>query len=265
MISKRVACVAGNWKMYKTVSEARHLVSELVPGLHPIQGVEKVLCPPYTALLAVKALLEGTEIGLGAQNMHWETYGAYTGELAPAMIAELCQYVIIGHSERRAYFGETDESVNKKVRAALKHGLTPILCVGETLEENETGQTKEVVTRQIKLGLMDLDFNESLKGVTNNIVPVPLIIAYEPVWAIGTGKAATAEGANQVLADYIRPALTDQYGEKISQSIRILYGGSVKAINAREFFEQSDIDGALVGGASLKADEFIPIVQAAVM
>jgi len=263
MISKREPCVAGNWKMYKTVSEARHLVSELVPGLQPIPGVEKILCPPYTALLAVKALLEGTEIGLGAQNMYWQTFGAFTGELAPAMIAELCQYVIIGHSERRAYFGETDESVNLKVKAALKHGLTPIVCVGETLEENEAGQTKEVVSRQIKTGLMGLDFNEFLGGNTNNLVSVPIIVAYEPVWAIGTGKAATAEGANQVLAEFIRPALTDQYGEKISQSIRILYGGSVKANNAREFFEQPEIDGALVGGASLKADEFISIVKSA--
>ena len=263
MISKRVPCVAGNWKMYETISEARHLVSELVPGLQPISGVEKVLCPPFTALLAVKALLEGTGIGLGAQNMYWESFGAFTGELAPAMIAELCQYVIIGHSERRAYFGETDESVNLKVKAALKHGLTPIVCVGETLEENEAGQTKDVISRQVKTGLIGLDFPESLRGRTNSLVSVPLIVAYEPVWAIGTGKAATPEGANNVLADFIRPALADQYGEMISQSIRILYGGSVKANNAREFFEQPEIDGALVGGASLKAEEFVPIVKSA--
>jgi triosephosphate isomerase len=140
----RTPLVAGNWKMYETVAEARHLVSELVPGLEPVQGVEKVICPPFMALLAVRALLEGTRIGLGAQNMHWESSGAFTGEVAPSMVAELCQYVILGHSERRAYFGETDETVNRKVQAALAHGLTPIVCVGETLSENEAGRTAEV-------------------------------------------------------------------------------------------------------------------------
>lgn len=245
--------IAGNWKMYKTIAEARHLVSELVPGLQAIEGVEKALCPPATALLAVRALLEGTDIGLGAQNVHWEDAGAFTGEISPAMVAELCQYVIIGHSERRAYFGETNQSVNRKVQAALAHGLVPIICVGETLAENEAGMTQEVVAVQVKDGLARLDLKDG--GA--------IVMAYEPVWAIGTGKAATAEGANQVIADVIRPALADSYGDEFAQQVRVQYGGSVKANNAREFFNQPDIDGALVGGASLKSSEFVPIVQAA--
>jgi triosephosphate isomerase len=249
----RTPFVAGNWKMYKTVAEARHLVSELVPGLQAINQIERVLCPPFTTLLAVRALLEGTDIGLGAQNLYWETSGAYTGEISPAMVAELCQFVIIGHSERRTYFGETDSTVNRRVQAALEHGIIPIVCVGETLEENETGKTSKVVSRQILEGLARLDLAEG-----NSIV-----VAYEPVWAIGTGRAATSEGANSVIGDFIRPALADLYGDTFSQSVRVLYGGSVKASIAGEFFSQPEIDGALVGGASLKADEFIGIVQAA--
>ena len=250
----RTPFVAGNWKMYKTVAEARHLVSELVPGLQAINKVERVLCPPFTTLLAVRALLEGTEIGLGAQNLYWEASGAYTGEISPAMVAELCQFVIIGHSERRTYFGETDNTVNRRVQAALEYGINPIVCVGETLEENEAGRTSEVVSRQIREGLARLDLVEG-----NSIV-----VAYEPVWAIGTGRAATAEGANSVICDVIRPALSELYGESFAQAVRVLYGGSVKASIAADFFAQPDIDGALVGGASLKADEFIGIVQAAV-
>ncbi len=245
--------VAGNWKMFKTVAEARHLVAELVPGLQAVPGVEKVVCPPFTSLLAVSALLEGTDIGLGAQNMHWEPSGAFTGEVAPTMLAELCKYVILGHSERRAYFGETDETVNRKAKAALQHGLTPIVCVGETLEENEAGRTAEVVSRQMREGLAGLTLAQD----------IPLVIAYEPVWAIGTGRAATAQGANAVLADVIRPALAALFGQQVAQAARVLYGGSVKAGNAAEFFSQPDIDGALVGGASLKTAEFLPIVQAA--
>jgi triosephosphate isomerase (TIM) len=251
----RTPLVAGNWKMFKTVAEARHLVSELVPGLQTVLGVEKVVCPPYTALMAVAALLEGSDIGLGAQNMHWEESGAFTGEIAPPMIAELCSYIIIGHSERRAYFGETDQTVNRKVEAALAHNLTPIVCIGETLDENEAGQTAEVVARQVREGLAGISLGTGDE--------VPLVIAYEPVWAIGTGRAATAEGANAVLADVIRPALAELFGDSTAQAIRILYGGSVKGNNAAEFFQQPDIDGALVGGASLKAAEFLLIAQAA--
>jgi triosephosphate isomerase len=249
--------VAGNWKMYKTVAEARHLVSEMVPGLQAIAGVEKVLCPAFPSLLAVSALLEGTDIRLGAQNIHWESAGAYTGEVSPPMVAELCQYVILGHSERRTYFGETDETVNRRVQAALAHGLIPIVCVGETLEENEARRTEEVVFRQVKLGLAGLSLSEDFTAASN------LVIAYEPVWAIGTGRAATADGANNVVADVIRPALAELFGDGLPQEIRVLYGGSVKADNAAEFFSQPDIDGALVGGASLKVSEFVPITQAA--
>lgn len=253
----RVPVVAGNWKMYKTVAEARHMVSEMVPGLQSIPNVEKVLCPPFTALLAVSALLEGTDIGLGAQNMHWETSGAFTGEISALMVAELCAYVILGHSERRAYFFETDSSVNSKLKTALDCGLVPILCVGETLEENEGGLTREVVTRQVRLGLagVSLEMGENQS--------VPLIIAYEPVWAIGTGKAATPQGATQVIGEVIRPVLSDLFGAQIAQAVRVLYGGSVKADNAADFFSEPEIDGALVGGASLKVPEFIQITQAA--
>lgn len=256
----RKPLIAGNWKMFKTIAEARQLVSELVPGLQGLKSVDRVLCPPFTSLLAVRALLEGTDIGLGAQNMHWEASGAFTGEISPTMLAELCSYVIIGHSERRAYFGETDDSVNRKVQAALAFGLTPIVCVGETLQENETGLTGEVIVRQVKQGLARLD----LSGVDLGERAAPVILAYEPVWAIGTGRAATSIGANAVIAEYARPSLAELYGDPFAQSVRVLYGGSVKADNAAEFFSQPDIDGALVGGASLKAAEFIAIVQAAV-
>jgi len=249
----RQPLVAGNWKMYKTVAEARQLVIELGAGLASIRGVEKVLCPPFTALLAVRALLEGTDLGLGAQDMHWEAEGAFTGEIAPGMIAELCQYVILGHSERRTYFGETDATVNLKTKAALATGLVPIVCIGETLAEYEAGQTGAVVERQVRLGLADL----------HPAGAIPLVIAYEPVWAIGTGRASTAQGANAVVAEIIRPALASLYGERVAQAVRVLYGGSVKASNAAEFFAMADIDGALVGGASLKAAEFTAIVQAA--
>lgn len=252
----RKPCVAGNWKMFKTITETRHLVSELVPSLLPFHDVDKIICPPFTALLAASALLEGTDIKLGAQNLHWEASGAFTGEIAAPMVAELCQYVIIGHSERRSYFGDTDETVNLKVRAALKHGLVPIVCVGETLNENEAGRTAEVVSRQVRDGLAGVD----LEAVDNNL---PLIIAYEPVWAIGTGRAATADGANSVVADIIRPMLAERFGNSAAQDIRVLYGGSVKGDNAQEFFKKPDIDGALVGGASLKASDFTQIVKAA--
>lgn len=249
----RTPIVAGNWKMNKTVEEARSLVFSMSMKLRDIDGVDKVLCPPFPALLAVSALLQGTDIGLGAQNLHWEQKGAFTGEVAPNMVAEFCQYVIIGHSERRAYFGETDETVNKKVHAALSYDLTPIVCVGETEEEYESGRTGEVVRRQISQGLANVDPAKA----------AGLVVAYEPVWAIGTGKASSGENANAVLADHIRPALAGLFGEDAAQSIRIQYGGSVTAANADEFFSQPEIDGALVGGASLKEEEFVGIVKAA--
>jgi triosephosphate isomerase len=249
----RKPLIAGNWKMNKTVEQARQLVAEMVPELQGVD-VETVFCPPFTALMAVSAMLAGTQIGLGAQNLYWEASGAYTGEESPQMIAELCHYVIIGHSERRTYFGETDGTVNKKVKAALNVGLTPIVCVGETLAENEGGQTAAVVSRQVKGGLADLTVDQVMK----------LVIAYEPVWAIGTGRAATSSGANAVLADIIRPAMADLFGPQTAQAVRILYGGSVTAANAAELFAQPDIDGALVGGASLKTQDFVKIVKAAI-
>lgn len=249
----RIPFVAGNWKMNKTVEEARTLTFALEQSLRDLGGVEKVICPPFPALLAAAAVLEGTDIGLGAQNMHWEEKGAFTGEVSPLMVVEYCKYVILGHSERRTYFGETDETVNRKVKAALAHNLTPIVCVGETLAENEAGQTSEVVTRQVRLGLQGLDSVQAAR----------LVIAYEPIWAIGTGRAATGPDANRVLADVIRPVLADSFGTQMAQSVRILYGGSVTAANAAEFFGQSEIDGALVGGASLKVDEFTAITRVA--
>jgi len=245
--------VAGNWKMNKTGEEARTLVADLLPELQSVPTVDRALCPPYPYLIPISAMLTGTGVGLGAQNMYWEESGAYTGEVSPLMVAEFCQYVILGHSERRAYFGETDETVNRKVNAAFAHNLTPIVCVGETLDENESGRTAEVIERQVRQGLQGLAADAAEK----------LVIAYEPVWAIGTGRAASAEGANAVLADIIRPALKDMFGNGVAQAVRIQYGGSVNAKNAAEFFAMPDIDGALVGGASLKPADFIAIVKSA--
>jgi triosephosphate isomerase len=250
----RIPFVAGNWKMNKTVDEARSLAFELSKGLNEINNVEKVLCPPFTSLLAVAALLQGTGIGLGAQNMHWEEKGAFTGETSPAMVTEFCRYVIIGHSERRMYFGETDGTVNKKIAAARTRNLIPIVCVGETLAEYEAGRTVEVVSRQVR---------EGLKGLDEEYVP-KIVIAYEPVWAIGTGRASSGENANAVVRDVIRKSLGELYGPATAQAIRVLYGGSVTASNAAEFFSQPDIDGALVGGASLNVGEFVAITRAAV-
>ena len=253
----RKPIVAGNWKMNKNIAEARQLVSELVPGLEPIEGVDKVLCPPSTDLLAVAALIEGTDIGLGAQNMYWELSGAYTGEISPTMVAEYCQYVIIGHSERRKYFGETDETVNLKLQAALAHGLIPIVCVGETLDEFEAGRTDEVVARQVRNGFLGLS-----KWVEKGIAP--FVIAYEPIWAIGTGRASTCENASGVISRVIRPTLGEIFDQETAEAVRVLYGGSVKGNNAAEYFNDPQIDGGLVGGASLKAEDFIEITKAAI-
>jgi len=249
----RKPIVAGNWKMNKTAEQARLLVADLLPGLQAVPSVERVLCPPATSLMALKAMLTGTEIGLGAQNLHWEASGAYTGELSAAMVKEFCQYVIIGHSERRQYFAETDATVNKKTKTALAAGLTPIVCVGETLAENEGGKTSEVVIRQIMEGLKDVPAEQA--GA--------IVIAYEPVWAIGTGRASSGPQANGVVADIIRPALIALFGREIALGTRVQYGGSVTAANAAEFFGQPEIDGALVGGASLKPADFVKIVEAA--
>src|SRR5512142_1746278 len=208
----RTPLVAANWKMNKTVEEARSLVYYMSARLREIKGVEKVLCTPFPALQAVRALLEGSDLGLGAQNMYWEEKGAYTGEVSPLMVKELCQYVILGHSERRAYFGETDETVNRRIRAAQKFDLTPIFCVGETLEQYESKRTAEVVSRQIKLGLADVDPAFAPR----------VIVAYEPVWAIGTGKASSGENANDVIGSFIRASLKALFGEATAQAIRVL-------------------------------------------
>ena len=245
--------IAGNWKMFKTVAEATALVREMRHDLNEIDGVEKVLCPPFTALAAVAELLRPSPIKLGAQDMHWEEKGAFTGEVSSLMLQELCQYVIIGHSERRQYFGETDETVNRKCKSALAHGLLPIVCVGENLAQNEAGQTEAFVSSQVKA---------ALQGLTSAQTQT-LVIAYEPIWAIGTGKAATGAGANAVIGLTIRGAMASLYGEATAQAVRIQYGGSVTPENIAEFMTQPEIDGALVGGASLVAAKFVSIVRQA--
>ncbi|MDP2931675.1 MAG: triose-phosphate isomerase [Chloroflexota bacterium] len=244
----RMPMIAGNWKMNTTVGEAVELVKAMRNSLEQIDSVENVLCPPFVSLTTVKELIKGSSIKLGAQNVYFAEKGAYTGEVSPLMLAGLCEYVIIGHSERRQYFHETGEVVNKKIAAALKVGLKPILCVGERLEENEAGRTEAVVTEQLR---------SSLAGISSADA---LVIAYEPVWAIGTGRAATGEQANRTIG-LIRRNLAHLYGQEFAGKTRILYGGSVTAANTAEFMGQPEIDGALVGGASLKAAEFLGIVK----
>jgi triosephosphate isomerase len=244
----RVCLIAGNWKMNTTASEAERLVLEMLERLDRIEGVEKVICPPFVSLVGINMMLQNSSIKLGAQNMYFESKGAYTGEVSPFMIRELCEFVILGHSERRWYFGETDEIVNKKVKAALANELKPILCVGERLEENEAGKTQEVISRQ-------------LRGALNGVEPVrDLVVAYEPVWAIGTGKAATGKQAAATI-QFIRDIVSELWNRSMGQDLRILYGGSVTSANVAEFVSLPEIDGALVGGASLKADEFVSIVE----
>jgi len=244
----RVPIIAGNWKMNTTVSEAVKLVGEMKSLLDPINNVEKVVCPPFVSLTAVKETLKGSSVKLGAQNMYFEEKGAFTGEISPLMLAGLCEYVILGHSERRQYFGETNEIINKKIRAALKAGIKPILCVGESLAQYEAGQTEAVVTDHVTGSLKDIPASANL------------VVAYEPVWAIGTGKAATSEQANKVIG-MIRKIVTKMYGDSFAQSLRILYGGSVTAENIAELMKQPEIDGGLVGGASLKVEPFASIVR----
>lgn len=249
----RIPLVAGNWKMNKTVAEALRLVEEMLPALQAVRGVDKLICPPSISIMPLSAVLDKSGIALGAQNVHWENEGAFTGELSAAMVTEFCQYVIIGHSERRALFHETDADINRKVLAALAAGLRPVLCVGETLQENEAGRAAEVVSGQLRAALQDV----RLAGSHD------LVVAYEPVWAIGTGKAATPEATDTLLRNVVRPTLAGVLGAAIANEVRVLYGGSVNAANAAAFFAMSEIDGALVGGASLKAAEFVAIAQAA--
>ncbi|MCX7819973.1 MAG: triose-phosphate isomerase [Kiritimatiellae bacterium] len=252
MTAMRTPIVAGNWKMHKTAREAAALAAEIRGALAGFAAVECVLCPPFTSLRAVREVIADTPIRLGAQNVHWENSGAFTGEISAAMLVEEgCRYVIVGHSERRQYFGETDDTVNRRARAALAAGLCPIVCVGETLAEREAGQTLSVIERQVRAGLAGLvgaDWDR-------------LVIAYEPVWAIGTGRTATAAQAQEVHA-LIRRLLGDLAGGAASR-VRIQYGGSVKPENAAELFRQPDVDGGLIGGASLQAASFAAIVRAA--
>ncbi len=243
----RKPMIAGNWKMNNTVEESVQLVAAMKERLEAVKEVESVVCPPFIAISKVAQMLAGSSIGVGAQNMYYEEEGAYTGEISPKMLAGLCEYVIVGHSERRGYFGETDEMVNLKVKAALSNGLKPIVCVGETLDEQEAGKTEDVVTRQVEALLNGLSSIENL------------VIAYEPIWAIGTGKSATEEQANGTIG-LVRDVVKGVF-KQAAEDLRILYGGSAKASNIAGFVSQSDIDGALVGGASLKADEFTGMVE----
>ncbi len=247
----RTPVIAGNWKMYNTIQESLDLVRSLKKEVDGVKNVEVIVAPVYTSLGAVAAEAKGSAIRVAAQNMHWEDKGAFTGEVSPAMIKETgCTHVIIGHSERRQYFAETDQTVNKKVLAALKAGLTPIMCVGETLQQREAGNTMSVVATQVREGLAKFTAAEIEK----------IIIAYEPVWAIGTGKTATPAQAQEV-HKAIRDIVAEITGQKVADGLRILYGGSVKADNVDELMREQDIDGALVGGASLKADSFARIVK----
>lgn len=248
----RVPLIAGNWKMYKTVPETVAFINDLKKQLIGVSGVEVAVCPPFTSLGAAAEALKGSNVALAAQNMYWEEQGAFTGEISPAMLKDVgCKYVILGHSERRQYFGETDEAVNKKVKAALSHGLIPIVCVGERLEEREAGTTEQVIKAQVAGSLAGLDAGQ-LSG---------LVVAYEPVWAIGTGLTASNADAQQVNA-YIRKLLGEMAGGEAAARVRIQYGGSVKPDNAAGLMSQPDIDGALVGGASLKVESFTGIIKA---
>ena len=249
----RKPIVAANWKMNTTPAQARELASQTVAAVPPAtrSAVEVVICPPFIALDGVRAVLDNS-VALGAQNMYWQDQGAFTGEISPLMLAPLCRYVILGHSERRQFFGETDDNVHRKVSAALAHGLTPIVCVGESLAQREAGETHAWVALQVRGALHDLPA-EQLRTI---------VLAYEPIWAIGTGKTASGSDANDVAA-MIREVLTSMCGAEAARAVRIQYGGSVNGANAAEFLSLPDIDGALVGGASLKPDEFARIVAAA--
>lgn len=245
----RKPIIAGNWKMHKTIAEALEFVNEVKDRVNN-DKVEAVICAPFTLLKDLKQATKGTNIKIGAQNMHFEEKGAFTGEISPLMLKDLdMDYVVIGHSERRQYFNETDETVNKKVLKALEVGIDPILCVGETLEEREAGNTKDVCKVQVEKALENVSKEDLAK----------VVIAYEPVWAIGTGKTATSEDANDVIA-YIREVVANLYGE-LANEVRIQYGGSVKPSNVAEIMNQSDIDGALVGGASLEANDYVELVN----
>lgn len=246
----RKPIIAGNWKMNMTPSQAKELVKDLKP-LVKDASCEVVVCPPFVDLPFVAEEIKGSNIHLGAQNVHWEEKGAYTGEIAAEMLKEIgVEFVIIGHSERRQFFGETDETVNKRLKAALQHDLIPIVCVGESLEQRESGVTNQIVNTQIKGAFADISSDDAEK----------IVVAYEPIWAIGTGKTATKEDANDTIKE-IRKTIADIYGNDIAEKVRIQYGGSMKPANATELMSMSDIDGGLIGGASLKAEDFSKVVN----
>jgi triosephosphate isomerase len=247
----RRVIIAGNWKMNKTVLEAIELVNGLKRELSEIENIDIVVIPPYTALSEISDMLIDSNIELGAQDVHWEEKGAFTGEISPIMLKDLgVKYAVIGHSERRTYFGETNETVNKKVKASIKAGLSPIMCVGERLEERESGKTFDVIKNHVEGGLKGISKEDVLK----------IVIAYEPVWAIGTGRTATPEQAEEA-HKYIRTLLCRIYDESVAEDLRVQYGGSVRPDNIKDLINQQDIDGALVGGASLGIEQFVPIVR----
>lgn len=247
----RIPLIAGNWKMNKTEAEGISLVRILMQGARRFSGVEVLICPPFTALSQLHKLLVSSSIQLGAQNISDRESGAFTGEISGTMAAEFCSHVILGHSERRAYYGEDDRLINRKIKAAQPSSLVPVLCVGESLEDRDAGQTAAVLDRQLR-GALD---GVSLSG------PAGLVIAYEPVWAIGTGRSADPEDISGLVGSVIRPVLEGVWGAETGQGIRVLYGGSVNPANARGFFKQPEIDGALVGGASLDPETFLDIIQ----
>jgi triosephosphate isomerase len=249
----RNTLVAGNWKLHKTSAETAELITSIRENTKGITQVDIVVAPPFTALASAKKAIDSSNIGLAAQNLFWEEKGAFTGEIAPGMLVEIgCEWVIIGHSERRQYFGETDETVNRRIKAALKAGLKPIVCVGETLGVRESGKTEILLETQLS-GAFD--------GIGADLFDDTIVIAYEPVWAIGTGKTATPQEA-QKTHSFIRSRLNETFGGKVGLNTRIIYGGSVKPENAEELIGQPDVDGALVGGASLKAGDFSDIIRA---
>ncbi len=246
--------IAGNWKMHKTVFEALELATGLKSALADVTSLDLAVCPPATALSTVSQCLAGTNIGVGAQNLHWEESGAYTGEISPLMVKELSTHVIIGHSERRQYFSETDQTVNKRLKAALAHGIVPIVCVGESLEQNEAGETVSFVGQQIRGAFADVSSADARK----------VVLAYEPIWAIGTGRTAMPDDADRIIRTAIREVLKDLYDTETAEVIPVQYGGSVKPQNIASFIVMQEIDGALVGGASLRVEDFSGIVRQAI-
>ncbi len=249
----RTPIIAGNWKMFKTVSESVDFVQALAPMLEPFSSVERVVCPTFVSLYPVAQALKGTPVKVGAQNLHWEESGAFTSQISPTMLQGLAEYVIVGHSECRQYLHETDADVNRKAIAALAHGLKPIIAVGESLRQNEAGDTHVFVSGQVRAALEGIPAKDMEK----------VVIAYEPIWAIGTGRSASGEIAEEIIGGTIRGELINLYGEAVAATVRIQYGGSVKPGNMAEYMGQPDIDGALVGGASLKLDDFTQLIEIA--